>query len=154
MTEATLKAILKQAGYRDTAARRAVLRAIAQSGDHFPAESLWQKGKTLYPRLGRATVYRTLDTLVGLGALRPIVAAGGGHIYAAARDGHHHLVCSGCGVMTDFRTQQACEEWEGIARRNDFELSGHLVELYGTCKDCRSPGRADGPPYDEGEGIL
>ena len=63
---------LRAAGYKITPARSAVLAVIEQEGEHLnPAEILAQ-ARTIHPRIGRATVYRTLELLTQLGLVRPI----------------------------------------------------------------------------------
>ena len=56
---------LEERGYRDTAPRRTVARAIAEKERHFAAEELREQ----LPGIGRATVYRSLKILVEAGAL-------------------------------------------------------------------------------------
>ena len=51
---------LEERGYRDTAPRRTVARAIAEKERHFAAEELREP----LPGIGRATVYRSLTIFV------------------------------------------------------------------------------------------
>ena len=47
------------------------------------------------------TVYRALDLLSGLGLVRRL-DLGDGPRYELAEDHHHHLICEGCGEITEF----------------------------------------------------
>jgi Fur family transcriptional regulator, ferric uptake regulator len=128
--------ILKDAGYRDTAPRRAMVRAIEEADGDLDPDALWRAGKRFHPGLGRATVYRTLEALTTLGVVRPLVAPDGGRLYSPAVGGHHHLVCSGCGTIVDFHDCAEGAIVRRVARQNNFQIRGHLLEVYGLCGDC------------------
>lgn len=68
---------LRQSGVRVTGARAAVVDAleVAPRGLHLTPKWLLEQGRKRYPRLSRATVYRTLDLLTGLGLVRPILGS-------------------------------------------------------------------------------
>ncbi len=135
-----LARLLREAGYRDTAPRRAVVRAIEEADGEQSPEALWRAAQRIHPGIGRATVYRTLELLTGLGAVRPLIAAEGGRRYPVAVGGHHHLVCSGCGTVVEFDECAEGEVARRVARRQGFAIQGHLLEIYGTCGDCRVTG--------------
>ena len=131
-----LSRILKDAGYRDTAPRRAVVRAIEEAEGDLNPDALWRAGKRLHAGLGRATVYRTLEALTALGVVRPLVAPDGGRLYSPSVGGHHHLVCSGCGIIVDFHDCAEGAIVRRVARQNNFRIRGHLLEVYGLCNAC------------------
>ena len=93
---------LRNAGYKITPPRRAVIEVVLSEGEHLNPNEILHRAQTLYPQTGRATVYRTLELLTTLGIVRPIYVGEHGPIYIRAEGGHHHLVCSRCGVVTDF----------------------------------------------------
>lgn len=127
---------LQAAGHRLTAPRRAVLRVLEEAGTHLHPEEILTRARRIYPGLGRATVYRTLALLTGLGLLRPI-RLGGSPRLACIAEGHHHLVCLACGHSFSF---EECPEGElaaELSRRFNFEIKSHLLEFYGLCADCR-----------------
>ena len=81
------------------------------------------------------TVYRTLDLLSGLGLVRRL-DLGGGPRYELAEDHHHHLICEGCGKITEFeRCPIDLRDFPDVG--GDFEVRAHSLEVYGTCPDCR-----------------
>ncbi|WP_374689083.1 Fur family transcriptional regulator [Promineifilum sp.] len=139
MSDATaLEAALTGRGYRLTAARRAILAALAGSGGHVTADDLAALVHRRAPRIGRMTVYRTLDLLCDLGLLRPVYQGSGAAHYILMEDGHHHhLVCSRCGRVVEFDECALGELTEAVARRFGFRVEGHLLEFYGRCIDCR-----------------
>jgi Fur family ferric uptake transcriptional regulator len=129
---------LKQAGYKITPPRLAVLEAIEAGGEHLQPAELLDAARERYPALGRATVYRTLELLTQLGIVRPIYAGDVGPTYIRAMGGHHHLVCSQCGLIVDFDECVAEEMIADLHDRFGFAITSHLLEFYGLCAACQA----------------
>lgn len=126
---------LEERGYRTTEPRRSVAQAVANQDRHFTAEELRQ----MLPGLGRATVFRSLKLLVDVGVLcRVLLEDGALHYQMSHRGHHHHLLCVECGVSQDLT---GCDIEDLLAEtsiRHGFELSGHWLEVYGRCRNCRA----------------
>ena len=133
----SLQARLRGAGYKLTPARLAVLQVIEGKHEHLNPAQILAQARTVHPRIGRATVYRTLDLLTQLGVVRPIYVGETGPLYIRTRGGHHHMVCSDCGRIIDFDDCVAGEMIEDLRERYGFEITSHLLEFYGTCAACR-----------------
>ena len=56
---------------------------------------------------------------------------------------HHHVVCTDCGAMADFRVpdtvEAALHQLERDAARAGFRVSGHRLDFIGTCGPCLGP---------------
>lgn len=130
--------ILKKKGYRLTAARRAILQVLVESGGHLSADELAERVREAFPGVGRMTVYRTLDLLHELGLIRPIYQGTGAAHYILMEDGHHHhLVCSCCERVIEF-DECVLEDIERVVGgRFNFQVEGHLLEFYGLCEHCQ-----------------
>jgi Fur family ferric uptake transcriptional regulator len=138
MTELTgLAEKLKRAGHKLTAPRQAVVQVLEQEGSHLSPNEVLAQGRHIYPRLSRATVYRTLDLLTDLGLIRPIYLHDTSQRYVTAQGGHHHLVCTDCGVAFEFEQCEADRLAEMLARQFRFEIHSHLLEFYGLCHTCK-----------------
>ncbi len=125
-------------GFRLTASRRAILDALAAADAHPTADELAEAVRIAAPRIGRMTVYRTLDLLCDLGLLRPVHQGGGAARYVLMQDGHHHhLVCSICRRVIEFDDCGLAALAETVSARFGFAVEGHLLEFYGRCADCR-----------------
>ncbi|MCB0065134.1 MAG: transcriptional repressor [Caldilineaceae bacterium] len=129
---------LRTAGYKLTPARLAVLQVITQEGEHLEPAEILTRAQTIYPAIGRATVYRTLELLTQLNIVRPIYIGEHGPTYIRAEGGHHHLVCSDCGIVIDFEQCVADDLSAELAERFGFQIHSHLLEFYGRCADCRA----------------
>src|SRR5918996_2658092 len=136
--EEQLMDALEERGYRDTTPRGAVVRAIAQKDRHFTAEELREQ----LPKVGRATVYRSLKLLVEAGVLcRVLLEDGNLHYQLSHRGHHHHLLCVECGASQDLLGCDIEDQLTRVADAHDFHMSGHWLEVYGWCQKCL-PARA------------
>jgi len=128
---------LRTAGYKITPPRLAVLQVIEQEGEHLNPAEILTRAQNIYPAIGRATVYRTLEMLTEIGVVRPIYVGEHGPTYIRAEGGHHHLVCSACGVVIDFEQCMADQMTQELSDRFGFQIKSHLLEFYGLCAACR-----------------
>ena len=129
---------LRAAGHKITPPRLAVLEVIEQEGEHLNPAEILTRAQAIYPALGRATVYRTLELLTQLGIVRPIYVGEHGPTYIRAEGGHHHLVCSTCGIVIDFDQCAAEQMTQELSERFGFQIKSHLLEFYGLCEHCKA----------------
>jgi Fur family ferric uptake transcriptional regulator len=134
---------LDREGYRLTGPRRTVLEEVVRRDAPFTSAELWATIQATAPTVGRATVFRTLDLLARLGVVQRIhTDAEGGrcHAYLACDAGHHHhLICQGCGAVTDFAEDQTLEMlMREVERRTAYRIEGHRLELLGRCPACQA----------------
>jgi Fe2+ or Zn2+ uptake regulation protein len=111
---------LDRAGYRMTEPRRSLAALIAEQNGHFTAADLVKAAQATRPAIGRATVFRTLDLLEGIGAVERLDLPNGEHAYVGCEPAHHHhVVCSRCGrsccPRRTARTGRAGSYWPPLA---------------------------------------
>jgi Fur family ferric uptake transcriptional regulator len=128
---------LTDAGYRLTAPRSAIVQVLEQEHRHLSPNEVLTLGQQIYPLLSRATVYRTLDLLTGLGLVRPIFLGDASQRYVTAEGGHHHLVCTNCGATFEFESCGSEQLAATLSEQFGFEIHSHLLEFYGACENCR-----------------
>ena len=134
----TLRNLLRRHGYRLTAAREAILRALVETGGHVSADELAVQVRQTAPNVGRMTVYRTLDLLQELGVVRPVYQGTGAAHYILLHHGHHHhLVCSACDRVIEFDDCAIGDITHLISDRFNFDIRSHLLEFHGLCEDCQ-----------------
>jgi Fur family ferric uptake transcriptional regulator len=125
-------------GYRMTGPRRAIIASALRRDRPFTAEQLVAEAASGAGESGRSTVYRTLEILTSVGVLSRILDGSGRPVYVAGAPVHrHHLVCAGCGTAVPFNACPVADLADTLARENDFEVHGHLLEIFGTCGACR-----------------
>jgi len=135
---AHLSNTLLDKGYRLTRARLSILDGLVASEGHVSADELADIVHESDPMVGRMTVYRTLDLLTELGLIRPVYQGSAAAHYILMDDGHHHhLVCSACNQVIEFNQCVLREIEQAVKDHYQFEIQGHLLEIYGRCIDCR-----------------
>jgi len=129
---------LKKAGYKLTPARLAVLQVLENNHDHLCHNQILEEGQKIYPKLSRATVYRTMDTLVELQLMRPLYLNDPTQRFVSAAGGHHHLICTKCGATIEFDSCTVDVLAQKLETQFGFEIHNHLLEFQGTCAGCRN----------------
>ncbi len=130
---------LSAAGYRLTAARRAVIQVLAASTVPLAPHEICQLGQVVHPALGLVTVYRTLELLVEFGLVRRVHHDDGCHRYLVASNGHGDAVlCRHCGQAVEFPGK---EELEGLIARvqqaTGYRVQDYMLQLIGLCPGCQ-----------------
>lgn len=122
-------------GSRLTPQRRAVLELIAGRQDSFTPLELFQEARRRKPRLGLATVYRTVELLRQTGSVRALSGRAEPAYVRCEPGHHHHLVCLSCGAVeeTDLCGAPSAAV---LRRRYGFQAETHELEIYGTCEAC------------------
>jgi Fe2+ or Zn2+ uptake regulation protein len=130
---------LEEAGYRLTEPRRAVAELVAAREGHFTANDILEDARARDKGIGRATVFRALDLFTELEVLERIDLPSGEHAYVACEpQHHHHIVCEGCGAVTDVADLGLGAAIEEIQRRTGWLVASPRLELYGRCPACQA----------------
>jgi Fur family ferric uptake transcriptional regulator len=127
---------LAEAGFRSGGARRQVLELLGGEGCALTALEIDRR----LPRVGRASVYRTLELLEELGLVQKVDLGGEAAGYERVEPGghhHHHMVCERCGRVVTFEDEPLERAIVALERRRDFDVSSHEVTLRGQCASCR-----------------
>ena len=124
---------------RETAPRRAVTALIAKRNGHFTAADLLSDAEGRNVKVGRATVFRTLDLLAERGALERLDLPSGEHAYVACapQEHHHHVVCRNCGASVEVADSGLQAVVREIGAQSGYRIDNHRLELYGTCPSCQ-----------------
>lgn len=139
-----LMAFMTRRGLRSTGQRRVIIDTFFESTEHLTLDQLLRQVKAVDPRIGYATVYRTMKMMVESGIVHEHKFGDGFTRFELAdSDSHHdHLICLECGSITEFEEPLIEELQERIAARYSFKVSDHKHELYGVCSSCQPKGRA------------
>ncbi len=91
------------------------------------------------PRIGYATVYRTMKLLKDRGLALESHFQDGEARYESTLGMHHHdhLICEGCGKIEEFEETRIEALQSAVARQFNFSITRHKMELYGLCQDCQ-----------------
>ena len=134
---ARFKSYLREQKLKSTAQRDAIVEVFLDASGHVSVEELYGRVRERNPRIGYATVYRTMKLLTECGIADERHFRNGEARYEIAEKKHHdHLICERCGKIVEFEEDRIEALQESIANRLGFELRGHKMELYGICRDC------------------
>ena len=141
--ESDLRRVLEARGQRCTAQRTAVYRFLHETDIHPTAEEVFLRVRTELPGISLATVYKSLETLVGCGLARKLSYTDTSARYDGRTDPHLHARCLACGAIADVPGPFPFAESVPLAGRSGgFRVTGCRVELTGYCAQCDPGGAA------------
>ena len=124
---------------------RIVAVFLRQEG-HVSADDLVALVRREAPGIGRATVYRTLQWMVGAGVASKVDFGDGRARFEPTQrhPRHFHLICTQCHRSSEFLSSDVEALMEEIAGAHHFAATQALVQIHGVCEACRT-GRAASP---------
>ena len=134
---------LRERGLPVTQQRLAVARVVFSSSDHQSVDELDAVLRAQSLRLGKATIYRTLDLLVRSGLAEEHDFGEGFKRYEhrLSKDPvHHHLVCVKSGEVIEFRSEELRRIVEKTAARHSFRPTGHKLVIFGLSRASQDSG--------------
>lgn len=144
---------LRPAGGRRSSKRDLILNVFLRQEGHLSADDLVDLIRREDQRISRATVYRTLQWMVEAGIARKVDFGEGRfrfeHSYRHPR--HFHLICKTCNRSQEFLSSDIEALVEEVATARNFSARQSVLQIYGTCEECRT-GRA--APADGGTTEL
>lgn len=128
---------LKEKGFKSTRQRDVIVEEFFRKHDHLTVDQLWHKARERNPKIGYATVYRTLKLLTESGLAYKREFGGGQARFEHITDHHHdHLICLGCGNIIEFENDEIEHLQDRVCKRHRFKMINHKMELYGYCEHC------------------
>ena len=134
-------------GYRLTVPRQTILNVLSKSKEHLSAEDIYLAVHRVYPGVGLATVYRTLELLTQMGLVFRFDFGDGKSRYELAEgpntNRHYHLVCTCCGriishsELVDEEIKVLKQIEQTISKKYNFKISSHQIHFLGLCDKCK-----------------
>lgn len=131
---------LRDSGLRVTKQRVAVIHALAEA-PHSGADAVLSRVRADVGQVSTQAVYDVLHTLTDRGLVRRIQPAGSSARYELrVGDNHHHVVCRGCGAVSDIDCAAGsapCLDPSGLDRSAPgFVVDEAEVTYWGVCPTC------------------
>ncbi len=126
---------------RYTRGRRRLVDALASAGRPLTASEVLAAGD-----LAQSSAYRNLAALELCGVVHRVAGSDEFARFELAEDltdhHHHHLICTACGLVTDFTVSDRLERsleaaMATVAETTGFAPDHHRLDLLGRCGSCR-----------------
>ncbi len=134
---------LREQGLPVTQQREAVAQVVFSTDDHLSVDDIERELRGGGERIGKATIYRTLDLLVRSKLVEEHDFGEGFKRYEhrlSRQPVHEHLICTGCGNVTEFRSGDVLRLEQQVALEHGFRPTRHKLEIYGLCAACQEAG--------------
>jgi Fur family ferric uptake transcriptional regulator len=129
--------MLRERGLRLTPQRQLILEAVHELG-HATPEQVHHHVRERAAGVNITTVYRTLELLEELGLVNHTHLSHGSPTYhAGGVDQHVHLVCRGCGSVTEVDPSVMQPVTDRLRDEESFRVDVGHVSLFGVCGDCK-----------------
>ena len=106
---------LRDQGLPVTQQREAVAEVVFASDEHLSVDDIESALRARGDRIGKATVYRTLDLL-------------------------EHMICVECGTVTEFESNELYRIENRVRAEYGFLPVRRRLEIYGLCQACQDAG--------------
>src|ERR671910_2332590 len=131
---------LRPAGSKRSSKRDLIVNVFLRQEGHLTADDLFDLIRREDQRISRATVYRTLQWMVDAGIARKVDFGEGRfrfeHSYRQPR--HFHLICKSCHRSFEFLSSDIESSVDEVAVARSFTVAQSVVQIYGTCEECRT----------------
>lgn len=122
-------------GQRQTKQRSIIHDIIMQSDRPLTIANLVTLAQEQQPKIGQATIYRTVNALLEAHEIQAVQMPGGEALYEKAHlHHHHHFKCNTCGKVYDLPGCPGIELQKFLPP--GFRLSAHEFTFYGACAQC------------------
>jgi Fur family transcriptional regulator, ferric uptake regulator len=131
---------LRPAGGKRSSKRDRIVQVFLRQEGHVSADDLFDRVRLEAAGIGRATVYRTLQWMVGAGIARKVDFGEGRSRFEPSyrHPRHFHLICTTCHSSSEFLSSDVESLMEEIAGVRNFAAAQSVVQIYGTCEQCRT----------------
>lgn len=134
---------LREQGLPVTHQREAVADVVFASQAHLSVDDMERELRRRGERIGKATIYRTLDLLVRSRLVEEHDFGEGFKRYEhrlSRQPVHEHLVCLECGKVIEFQSPEIEEVERRVRAELGFVPARHRLEIYGLCRECHAAG--------------
>ncbi len=134
-----LASFMAAQGKKNTRQREVIVDVFLAAHGHHTITELLEMAKERDPRVGYATVYRTMKMLTEarVALERHFGADQTRYELLELGEHHDHLICTSCHCIIEYEDPIIEERQLEIAARYGFEIRSHRHEIYGTCKECQ-----------------
>jgi len=127
----------REKGLKVTSQRLAICNFILSRKDHPTAEKIYQELRNEYPTISLGTIYKTLHLLKDLGLIQELGFNEGSVRYDPDMELHINMVCSKCGIISDYKAEKVEKLWNAIISDIRIKPKGQRIDIYYECNNCK-----------------
>ena len=134
---------LRDSGLPITHQREVVADIVFGSEGHLSVDDIERSLRERKERIGKATIYRTLDLLVRSRLVEEHDFGEGFKRYEhrlSSHPIHEHLICLECGRVTEFESSELYGVESRVRQEHGFVPVRRRLEIYGLCRACHESG--------------
>jgi Fur family ferric uptake transcriptional regulator len=134
---------LRDRGLPVTHQRTAVADVVFESEGQLSVDDIERALRERGERIGKATIYRTLDLLVRSRLVEEHDFGEGFKRYEQRLSGrpvNEHMICVECGTVTKFESPELYQIESRVRSEYGFIPVRRRLEIYGLCKACQDAG--------------
>ncbi|MCF7923579.1 MAG: transcriptional repressor [Candidatus Izimaplasma sp.] len=130
---------IENAGLKKTKYRVNIIDLLEKADGLLSASDIHQLLIDNDIQMDLSTVYRTLEKLTENNIINRIeLEKEKQSLYEYNREKHHHfMICKSCNKIETIYDCPLTKYEEDIKAHSDFLITGHKIEFYGYCKNCR-----------------
>ncbi len=134
---------LRDTGLPVTHQREVVADVVFGSEGHLSVDDIAAVLRDRGERIGKATIYRTLDLLVRSRLVAEHDFGEGFKRYEhrlSTHPVHEHLICLECGKVAEFESKELFNVESRVRHEHGFVPVRRRLEIYGLCRECHEAG--------------
>jgi Fur family transcriptional regulator, ferric uptake regulator len=134
---------LREQGLPVTQQRESIAEVVFGSSEKLSVEEIEALLRRRGERIGKATIYRTLEMLVKSGLAEEHDFGEGFKRYEhlfGQNPVREHLICTECGKVEEIASTELVQLQEREARRRGFLPARYRLQIYGLCASCQAAG--------------
>ncbi|MBN2456592.1 MAG: transcriptional repressor [Sedimentisphaerales bacterium] len=130
---------LRKKGMLYSKQREQILDIFLKTEKHPAINNLYDLVRKKNPKIGLATIYRTMEVICDAGLARKLDFGDGTKHYENKykHPHHHHLICLKCGKIIEITSGKLEEIQRQLAKKHGFTISRDTMKIFGICKTCR-----------------
>lgn len=130
--------LCQRRGFKATPQRLEIFRQVAQTEEHPEADVICARVRKRMPTVSVDTIYRTLAFLEENGLIQKVSRLHGSARFDANVQKHHHVVCTECGGVWDFYSEELNNFPVPVEVAPLGDVGSVHAELHGTCAACQA----------------
>ena len=127
---------MKNPDIKYTNQRIEILEFLREFDGHPTVDDVYEGVRQKLTRISKATVYSNLKFLAEKNLIKEVNIKGVSR-FESNLIPHHHTICTRCGQITDYESEELSDYAMKIAKKiDDFRIESADTNFYGICKKC------------------